>query len=74
MALRHPDSSALIQIAEDRLRSRLDTAVSNLSCDYADGVLCLRGHSRTFYDKQTAQEAVRHVEGVSQIVNRIKVA
>jgi len=73
MSLRSPESCGLIAIAEDRLRSRLDTAVSDLSCDYRDGVLCLHGQSKTFYDKQRAQEAVRHVEGVSQVVNQIRV-
>lgn len=74
MTLTHPDSSTLIQTAEDRLRRRLDTAISDLSCDYRDGVLSLHGRSKTFYDKQRAQEAVRNVEGVSRVVNQINVA
>jgi osmotically-inducible protein OsmY len=74
MSAQSPESYRLIEIAKECLRSRLPTADADLSCDYVDGVLCLRGRSNSFYEKQMAQEAVRHVEGVSQVVNQITVA
>jgi osmotically-inducible protein OsmY len=43
-------------------------------CDYHEGALILRGDVPSYFLKQLAQEAVRGVEGVEEIVNRIQVA
>ncbi len=60
-------------LATDRLKSKLGTGVNEVSCDYRDSVLYLRGWCNSFYKKQVAQEAVRSVEGVLRVVNRIQV-
>ena len=67
------DSSSIERNAEDRLRSRVNAAVNRMSCEFCDGVLYLRGRSSSYYQKQLAQEAVRSLDGVSQIVNQIRV-
>ena len=62
-----------VENASRHLRISLNAAIAGLSCEYRDGVLYLRGRSNSFYEKQMAQEAVRHIEGVSQVVNQIRV-
>jgi len=59
--------------AESRLRSNSYLALKNVSCDFQQGRLVLRGCLPTYYLKQLAQEVVAHVEGVDQIVNQINV-
>jgi osmotically-inducible protein OsmY len=62
--------SHIAQKAENCLRKIvLDWA----RCEYDSGVLVLRGCSRSYYDKQTAQEVVKHIDGVVQVVNEIEV-
>ncbi|MCY2987318.1 MAG: BON domain-containing protein [Planctomycetota bacterium] len=71
-----PTQSALLGVAEDaqrHLHNQLHASGRQISCDFRDGVLYLRGRSRSFYQKQVAQEAVRRVEGVIQVVNEIQV-
>lgn len=41
--------------------------------EFERGVLVLRGTLPTFYHKQLAQEAVRRVDGVTSVINRIEV-
>jgi osmotically-inducible protein OsmY len=59
--------------AERRLRSHSYLALKNVSCEYRDGVLTLRGCLPTYYLKQVAQAAVDHLDGVRHIVNDIEV-
>jgi len=47
--------------------------VRNVSCEYRDGALVLRGQLPTFFQKQLAQEAVSRLDGVTQVVNQIEV-
>ncbi len=43
-------------------------------CECDDvGVLFLRGQVPTFFQKQLAQEAVLHIEGVAQVMNQVDV-
>ena len=45
----------------------------NITCEYVDGVLTLRGQLPTFYFKQVLQSWLRDVEGVEQIDNQVDV-
>ena len=38
------------------------------------GCVTLHGHVKSFFEKQMAQEVLRHVEGVTQIENQLEVA
>jgi hypothetical protein len=60
-------------LAERCLRRHPYRALKNISCDWFDGVLVLRGCLPTYYLKQIAQEAVASLEGVERIDNQIQV-
>jgi osmotically-inducible protein OsmY len=61
--------------AEQVVQERLDLAASRqVFCENHEGVLVLRGRVSSFYEKQLAQEAVRKLDGVDQIVNQIEVS
>jgi osmotically-inducible protein OsmY len=62
--------SDVVETAQNQLRN---SVVHRVSCEYDDGVLVLRGRSRSYYEKQVAQEAVKRIKGVSRVVNQIKV-
>ena len=59
--------------AERRLRSHSYLALKNVSCEYREGVLTLRGCLPTYYLKQVAQAVVGRLDGVKRIVNEIEV-
>jgi len=64
MALQVLDSCHVLQSAKGRLRSRFDIGGDDLSREYRNSVLYLRGWCSSYYEKQMAQEAVRSVDGV----------
>jgi len=45
----------------------------NLRFETSEGRITLRGVVRSYFQKQMAQEAVRHVEGVDEIANEVEV-
>ncbi len=59
--------------ATDRLRESAFFPGSRVSCEYTAGVLLLRGRLSSYYHKQVAQEVVKRLEGVTDIVNEIEV-
>jgi hypothetical protein len=59
------------ELAERCLRNHSYPALRNISCDFLNGTLALRGFVETYYLKQIAQEAVARLEGVEQ--NQIEV-
>ena len=63
----------LVDIARGRLSNSPYMAIRDVSCEMENGVLLLRGRLRSFHHKQLAQEAVRPLAGVGQIVNAIEV-
>jgi len=67
-------SAVVIEVARKSLQKSPYTAIRNVSCDYDQGVLFLRGRLTSYHQKQAAQEAVRGLEGVVQVVNQIEVA
>jgi osmotically-inducible protein OsmY len=63
----------ILEGAESRLRSNGYLAMKNVSCDYQDGVLTLRGCVPSYFLKQMAQTAVARLPGVERVVNDIEV-
>ena len=61
------------EIARACLCSSPYASLRTLSCDVENGVLLLRGRLGSFHYKQVAQETVRRLAGVSQVVNEIEV-
>ena len=62
--------SSIAEAAQNQLRNGV---VHRVSCEYDDGILVLRGRSRSYYEKQVAQETVKRIDGVAQVVNEIEV-
>jgi osmotically-inducible protein OsmY len=60
-------------LAERRLRSNPYLSLKNVSCDWLDGVLVLRGCLPSYYLKQIAQEVVARLDGVTAVDNQIQV-
>ncbi len=67
-------SVAVVKAADDRLRRNPYIATARVSCEYDRGVLVLRGRLTSYYKKQVAQETVKGLDGVVEIVNEIEVA
>ena len=66
-------SQAIAQAASERLTSNSNLSTQRISCDYMHGVLRLHGRLPTYYQKQVAQEVVKGLDGVDQVVNNIEV-
>ena len=60
--------------AVDALSQSPHIAGADVECYAQCGHVTLRGVVPSFFHKQMAQEAVRHVEGVERIENEIQVA
>jgi hypothetical protein len=56
-----------------RLRDKSRRAFNDVSCECDHGTLHLHGHTSSYYEKQIAQETVRGMDGVTQVVNEIEV-
>ena len=65
---------SLIELAQARLRSAGHRELSQLICELESGILCLRGQLPNHYLKQLAQELLKPLHGVDQIVNAIEVS
>ena len=65
----------------DCLNDRLGEALTTnphlfgrkLDCETKQGTVVLTGTVNTYFQKQMAQEAIRRVDGVQQIDNRLRV-
>ena len=68
-----PGCRTVVAAANDCLHKNSHIPARQVSCEYEQGVLLLRGRLATYYQKQVAQEAVRGLDGVVQIVNSIEV-
>jgi osmotically-inducible protein OsmY len=63
----------IVSAGLQRLRESPYGAVRRLSCEFAGGVLTLRGNVASFFHKQIAQQSVAGLEGVAQVDNQIEV-
>jgi osmotically-inducible protein OsmY len=63
----------LAEVARSCLQTNPYPDVKDLECEYHEGVLVLRGHVSTYYQKQLAQEAVRDIQGIELVVNVVEV-
>jgi hypothetical protein len=66
-------SQRIVEGAERCLRSNSYLALKNVTCEYHEGVLTLRGCLPSYYLKQIAQTAVSRLDGVERINNEIEV-
>ena len=63
----------VVESARGRLSRSCYWKSREITCRYHEGVLFLHGHLSSYYLKQLAQEAVRDLEGVEEIINHIEV-
>jgi hypothetical protein len=68
-----PDSQTVTERVESCLQKSAYTAMGNVSYEFDQGVLLLRGRLDSYRQKQAAQDAVSGVEGVVEVVNQIQV-
>ena len=63
---------------DDRVLTALERnpyiARRNLRFETSQGRVTLRGVVNSYYQKQMAQEAVRHIDGVDEIANELEVS
>ncbi len=70
-----------IQDMTIRLRDQVEKAIENaphinrnfLRFEASEGHVTIKGTVGTYFQKQMAQEAVRHIEGVAAISNQLEV-
>ncbi len=67
------DTTSVVEEVRSQLRGNPYQAVKQVSCEYRDGTLILRGRLPSYYLKQVAQTAVARVPGVERVVNHIEV-
>ena len=62
----------------DRVKDAIDhnpyLPQKNLRCEASEGHVVLRGIVGSYYQKQMAQESVRHIDGIVSIDNCLEVA
>ena len=61
-------------IAQSQMRAAPYAALRQITCEFRDGVLVLRGRVPSYYMKQIAQNLVNCVEGVLEVRNQLDVA
>lgn len=69
----HRAGHRVLTAAEGRLRASSYPPLRALACEFCSGVLVLRGEVKSFYLRQLAQETVRSLAGIEEIVNLVEV-
>lgn len=59
--------------AEDQLRHSFYLELRNVSCDFHEGVLTIRGRVPSYHLKQLAQALLCEIEGVLELNNQLEV-
>lgn len=71
---RRARKASIAAAAESRLARSGYPALKAVDCECRNGVLVLNGRVPSYYLKQVAQETVRSLSGLEEIVNCIEVA
>jgi osmotically-inducible protein OsmY len=66
-------ASAIAARAKLRLDDLAFPQLRNVVCDYQQGVLALRGRLESLFLQQLAHDAVRDIDGVEEIIDRLDV-
>jgi osmotically-inducible protein OsmY len=72
-AIACPDSNPVLDRIKQRLRQSNYREMRGISCEFREGTAILQGRVCSFYAKQTAQELIRHIDGVVEIRNNLEV-
>jgi hypothetical protein len=65
-------ASVVLQVQRE-LHESPYLSMRQITCDYREGVLTLRGSAPTYYVKQLVQTIALRIEGVDEVANRITV-
>ncbi len=71
--LTRKEEATIEAVVEARFRRSPYWDFGGVNCHFFEGVLTLRGHVRSYYIKQMAQELVRSIPTVEHIDNRLRV-
>jgi osmotically-inducible protein OsmY len=67
-------ASAIAARAKRRLDDLVFPQLRNVVCEYQQGVLTLRGRLESLFLQQLAHDAVRNIEGVQEVIDRLDVS
>lgn len=68
-----PTDGGVAERAERLFQASPYVGLRSILCEFHEGVLVLRGHVKSYYLKQLAQEMVRSLDGVGAIFNFVEV-
>jgi osmotically-inducible protein OsmY len=63
----------IARLAQKRLQESSYSELRNIDCDFAEGVLILRGRVSSFHMKQVAQVIAARVDEVESLINQLEV-
>ena len=72
-AIAGPHSNPVLDRIKQRLHQSNYREMRRIRCEFREGTAILQGRVGSFYAKQTAQELIRHIEGVVEIRNNLEV-
>jgi osmotically-inducible protein OsmY len=67
------NTADVVREATTRLAENPHLSTARIQCSLRLGTLVLEGHAASYYEKQMAQETVKRLDGVAQVVNQIEV-
>ena len=68
-----PEAAYVERAARQRFKRPAHSALRGINCEFRHDRLFLNGHVPSYYYKQLAQEAVKDLAGVTQIINNVAV-
>jgi osmotically-inducible protein OsmY len=71
--MRDSGSLCLEHRVQDAINQNPYLSRRELHCEALDGKVVLRGRVRSYFQKQMAQESVRHIDGIVSIDNCLEV-
>ncbi len=72
-AISTPGSGELLQRVDSAIKGSPHLLGKQVFCQEESGIVVLHGRVRSFFQKQMAQESLKSVHGVEQVINEIEV-
>lgn len=70
---RQRKAQTIVKQVQENLERSAYSALKTVSCECDGESLVLKGKLPNYYYKQLAQEAVRRIEGIVRVINKIEV-
>ena len=68
-----PRSCDLLQRIDTAIKTSPHLSGHQVFCQEESGIVVLHGRVRSFFQKQMAQEALKRLDGVEQVINELEV-